>query len=97
MVISESLYDEMVKISSHIDGSSVAKRSPHSGHNTGIVCRGEAGDTRYASQSLIPKSPASPLHAQSTKSTIMEMFLMMCIIRFHRPLSNPDGDYGIIV
>jgi hypothetical protein len=24
--------------------------------------RGEAGETRYASQSLIPKSPASPLH-----------------------------------
>ena len=31
-------------------------------HNLRIpICRGEAGDTRYASQSLIPKSPASPL------------------------------------
>jgi hypothetical protein len=33
-----------------------------------LVFWGEAGDTRYASQSLIPVSPASPLHAQSTKS-----------------------------
>ena len=63
-----------------------------------LVFWGEAGDTRYASQSLIPVSPASPIvHAQSTKSTIMEMFLMMWFIRFHRPHSNPDGDFGIIV
>jgi hypothetical protein len=62
------------------------------------ACRGEAGDTGIKDWEAYPVSPASPIvHAQSTKSTIMEMFLMMWFIRFHRPHSNPDGDFGIIV
>ena len=35
-------------------------RSPHSGHNTGIVCRGEAGDTGIKDWEAYLVSPASP-------------------------------------
>ena len=59
MVITQSLYDEMVKNSSHIDGISVVH--PHSEQIAGMTGRGEAGDNTSCDENGCQLSPASPL------------------------------------
>jgi hypothetical protein len=71
MEITQSLYDEMIKNSSNIDGISVETspfRASFRHHG-----RGEAGDNGHTFSSQHVLSPASPLNAQSTKNTIKEM------------------------
>ena len=73
-------------------------KHPHSGHNAGITRRGEGSENTSRDGKWCLFSDPSPLRAQLTKSTIMEIFFWWCgLFAFVVPFRNPDGDYVFIV